>query len=229
MADMMTLELEKRDVVGKQVRRLRREGLVPGVIHDHGKESIAVSGVFLDVQTIWQRAGMHHAVALKAGGKNYTALIREATFDPRTNFITHVVFNAVSANQMVDAQVPIRPKYDEDNDASPAERSGLMVLQQMDTIEVAAFPRDLPDVVEYDAEKLVAVGDQITVADLIVPKGVEFKVEPEHAVATVFEPSAVAAANDAAGGDAEDGDEAKVESDAGTTGEAAASDADKKE
>lgn len=226
MADMLTLELEKRDVVGKQVRRLRREGLVPGVIHDHGKASIAVSGVFLDMQTIWQRAGMHHPVAVKAGGKSYTALIREATFDPRTNFITHIVFNAVQANQKVEAQIPVRPKYDDENDSSPAERSGLMVLQQLDTIEVAAFPRDLPDVVEYDAEKLVAVGDQVTVADLIAPKGVEFKVEAEHAVATVFEPSAVAAANDAAGGDVEAGDAPVVEAEAGATDAAAA---DKKE
>jgi hypothetical protein len=72
--------------------------------------------------------------------------------------------------------------------------------------------KDLPDAVTYDAESLVNVGDQITVADLQVPKGVELEVEPEHVVATVFEPSALAAANDDAGGDAVASDQTNVDS-----------------
>jgi hypothetical protein len=67
---------------------------------------------------------------------------------------------------------------------------------------VRAVSKDLPDELSYDGEKLVAVGDQITVADLQVPKGVEIEVEANHVLATVFEPSALAAANDDAGGDA---------------------------
>lgn len=213
MADELTLELEKRDVTGKQVRRLRREGLVPAVIHDHGKESVVVAGKFLEVSTTYRSAGKHHPVKLKADGKTYTALIKDADFDPRTNFITHIVFNAVNANQKVDAEIPIHAKYDEGNDTSPAERSGYIVLQQLETVEVEALPRDLPDEVLYNAEKLVEVGDQVAVADLIVPNGVTIKTEEHHTVATVFEPSALAAANDAAGGDAEAGDEGEVAAD----------------
>jgi hypothetical protein len=71
----------------------------------------------------------------------------------------------------------------------------------------------LPDALTYDAEKLVAVGDQVTAADLQVPKGVELDIEPEHVLATVFEPSALAAANDAVGGDAAAADQANVDAD----------------
>lgn len=212
MADSVVLELQKREVLGKQVKRLRREGLVPAVIHDHGKASVVVSGVFLDVQKTYQTAGRHHPITLKADGKTYTALIKDADFDPRTNFITHVVFNAVKANEKVEAEVPIRPKYDGDNEASPAERSGYIVLQQLDSAEVSAFPKNLPDELLYDAEKLVNVGDQLTVADLMASEGVEVKTEAAHVIATVFEPSALAAANDAAGGDAQAGDEDSVDS-----------------
>lgn len=212
MADTLSLALEKREVTGKAVKRLRREGIVPAVIHDHGKASIVVSAQFLEISKAYQQAGKHHPLQLKAGGKTYTALIKKADFDPRTNFITHVVFNAVTANQKVDAEVPVHVKYDEDNDASPAERAGLIVLHQLDVVEVEAFPRNLPDAIHFDGEKLVAVGDQVTVADLIVPEGVEIKADPNHVVATVFEPSALAAANDAAGGDAEAGDEEAVAS-----------------
>ncbi|MGZ6005501.1 MAG: hypothetical protein ACXWLH_05135, partial [Candidatus Saccharimonadales bacterium] len=97
-------------------------------------------------------------------------------------------------------------------EASPAERTGLIVLTQLDAVQVKAIPTKLPDYIEYDAEKLVEIGDSVTVADLIVPEGVEIETEAEHSVATVYEPSALAAANDAAGGTAEPGDEADVES-----------------
>ena len=66
------------------------------------------------------------------------------------------------------------------------------------------MPRDLPDFLEFDGEKLVAVGDSVSVADLIVPATVTVKTDPGHPLATVFEPSALQAANDAAGGTAEE-------------------------
>jgi large subunit ribosomal protein L25 len=132
------------------------------------------------------------------------ALIKSATFDPRKHVITHVVFNAIKANEKVDAEIPVHMKLDEDNESTPAERAGLVVLNQLDTVEVEALPADLPDAIEFDGEKLVAVGDQVTVADLLLPSGVTVKTEPEHPLATVFEPSALQAANDAAGGTAEE-------------------------
>jgi large subunit ribosomal protein L25 len=212
MADTLTLELEKREITGKAVKQLRRDGLVPAVIHDHGKASVIVAGNFMEVNHVYRQAGKHHPVTLKADGKTYTALIKDADFDPRTNFITHVVFNAVNANQKVEAEIPVRPKYDEGNESSPAERTGYIVLQQLETVEVEAIPSALPDELLYDAEKLVEIGDHVTVADLIVPKGVEVKTEGHQTMATVFEPSALAAANDAAGGDA-DADETNVAAD----------------
>jgi hypothetical protein len=113
----------------------------------------------------------------------------------------------------------VRIKYDEGNDASPAERNGLIVLHNLDSVEVVAIPTKLPDVLEFDGEKLAEVGDVATVADLIVPEGVEIKTDSTQQIASVFEPSALAAANDAAGGDAVEGDEEKVASDneSGTT------------
>jgi large subunit ribosomal protein L25 len=211
--DTISLTLSPRTVVGKQVRALRRDGLVPAVIHDHGKPSIHVQVDYNQVAKVYKEAGKHHPVALTADGVKYLAIIKSATFEPRKNTISHVVFNAVSANERVEAEIPIRPHYAEGNDSSPAERNSLIVLTNLDVVMVEAVPSKLPDVLEYDAEKLVAVGDHLTVADLIIPEGVTVKVEPEHAIATVYEPSAIAAANDDAGGDAEAGDEQAVDSD----------------
>lgn len=214
--DTISLTLEAREVTGKAVKHLRRDGKVPAVIHDHGKESLVVQADYVPLVKVWQQAGKHHPVQLKTGGKTLTALIKTAEFDPKKHLLTHVVFNAVSATEKVEAEIPVRPKYDEGNEAAPAERSGLIVLSQLDAVVVEAIASKLPDVLEYDAEKLVEVGDHATVADLIVPEGVEIKTEASHAIATVYEPSALQAANDDAGGDAEPEDAAAVAAEEGS-------------
>jgi len=212
------LNLSPRDVTGKAVKRLRNDGLVPAVIHDHGKPSVHVSGVYIEVLKAYKTAGKHHPVKVQAGSKHYTALIKSVDIDPKKQSLLHVVFNAVKANEKVAAEVPVHIKFAEDNDSTPAERAGLVVLHQLESVEVEALPKDLPDFLEFDGERLIAIGDHVTVADLIVPSGVTVKTDPSHPLATVFEPSALQAANDAAGGDATE-EEAEADVDAGEAAE----------
>jgi len=214
--DTLNIDLQARKVTGKAVKHLRKEGQIPAVIHDHGKPSINVQGNNVALIKLWRQAGKHHPVEIKTDNQNFVALIKEASFDPKKHQLTHLVFNAVDKDQKVEAEIPIRPKYQDDNEASPAERAGLIVLSQLETLSVRAIANKLPDFMEYDAEKLVDIGDHIIVADLVSPEGVEILTEPEHSIVTVYEPSALAAANDAAGGDAEPGDEANVESEEGS-------------
>lgn len=204
--DTITVALEPREATGKAVKHLRSEGKIPAVIHDHGKDSLVVQGDSRELIKVWKQAGKHHPVQLKSDGKTYTALIKTAEFDPKKHQLTHLVFNAVDKNQKVEAEIPVHAKYDEDNESSPAERNSLIVLTQLEVVPVKALADKLPDAIYYNAEKLVEVGDSVTVADLIIPEGVEVDTEETNAVATVYEPSALAAANDAAGGDAEEGD-----------------------
>ena len=213
MSDQITLAVDTRDTLGKGVKRLRKEGIIPGVIHDHGKASLHIQGDYQTLHKVYVAAGRHHPVEVKAGDKKFTTIIKTVTFDPKYNKMTHIVFGAIKANEKVETEVPVRATYDEGNDASPAERAGLIVLEQLNAVAIKALPKDLLDELTYNAEKLVAVGDQVTVEDLVVPSGVEVITEPHHVLATVFEPSALAAANDDAGGTAEPEDQASVESD----------------
>ncbi len=166
--ESIVLELKPREVTGKKVKNLRKQGIIPAVIHDHGKDSVVVQVDYQAAHKVFVSAGKHHPVQLTAHGKKYTALIRSITRDPKYNSISHIVFNAIKANEKVEAEIPIHAKYAEGNDASPAERQGLIVLGNLETVQVKALPKDLPDFVEYDGEKLVEVGDSVTVADLIV-------------------------------------------------------------
>ena len=217
--DTINLTLEPRSVTGKAVKHLRKDGHIPAVIHDHGKPSVIVQADGVALLKVWRQAGKHHPIELTAGDQSYVALIKEAVFDPKKHLLTHVVFNAVDRNQKVDAEIPVRPRYAEGNESSPAERGSLIVLTQLETVQVKAIASKLPDFLEYDAEKLVDIGDHVTVADLVIPDGVELETEVEHSIATVYEPSALAAANDAAGGDAEAEAEAETEGEEGETAE----------
>ncbi len=217
--DVINLSLDPRSVTGKAVKHLRKNGKVPAVIHDHGRPSIIVEADAVNMLKIYQQIGKHHPINLSAGGKTYTAMIKTVEFEPRKHRLNHIVFNAVAADQMVEAEIPIEPRYAEGNDASPAERSGLIVLNNLELVTIEALPKNLPDVIYYDAERLSAIGDQVSVADLILPADVELKTELTHAVATVYEPSALAAANESAGGTAEE--TVPAEEEAGESSEAA--------
>jgi large subunit ribosomal protein L25 len=226
--EKVTLTLKPRDITGKQVKQLRKDGMVPAVIHDHGKDSVVVMGSFIDVSKVYQKAGRNHPVTIKAGDKQYTALIKDAAFDPKKNRLTHVVFNAVKANQKVDAEVPVRIKLPEEHEVTPAERNGLVVLNQLEAVEVEALPRYLPEAIYFDGEKLAEAGDSATVADLIVPEHVEITTDPSHPVATVFEPSALQAANEEAAGEAEEA-EPEAEAEEGKAEEAEGTEATESE
>lgn len=215
MADEdISLTLEKRTITGKAVKQLRRNGLVPAVIHDHGKPSIHVSGEYLKLHRAYMQVGKHQPLQLKVGNQIFTVLIKTAEFEPRKHRLNHIVFGAVKSDEKVTAEIPIRLSED-----IPAEKTSLVVISQLDNVTVEAFPKDLPNELVVDGSTLVEIGDKVTVADIIPPSRVSIITDPNHVIATVYEPSALAAANDAAGGaaEAEAPTEEETETTEGTT------------
>lgn len=206
MSGDVTLKAKKRDVVGKQVKKLRSQGFVPAVIHDHGQASVHVSVVSGEFRKVFADAGKHAPVKLDVDGKKYTTLIKEVTHAPAGHTILHTVFQAIKANEKVTAEIPLN--LSEDN---PATKASLLVLPKLDHVEVEALPADLIDVIEVDTTSLAEVGDKITVADLKVPSGVTIKTDPEQTIATVEMPKDQIAEADAAAAEmaeqaGEDGD-----------------------
>jgi large subunit ribosomal protein L25 len=213
--ESITLDLENRDVTGKSVKHLRKQGIVPAVIHDHGKDSIIVMGNYGEVYKVYQHAGKHHPVELKVGKAKYTALIRTVEFDPKSNTLKHVVFNAVDANQTVEAEIPVHIAGD-----SPATKAGLMVIHTLTHVDVEAVPSKLPDELSVDGEKLVEIGDKLNVADIVAPEGVIILNSPEQTIAVVEETKAQMS---------EESEEEAAEETGETKEEAAPAESDKKE
>lgn len=210
MAEEILMELQERTVLRKGLRKLRDAGQVPAVIHDHGKPSLHVAGDFLKLSKMYAQAGKHHPVQLKVGGKQQLALIKDVDYEPAKHQMRHVVFQAIKQDEKVTAEIPIVLQGE-----VPAERVSLMVITSLDTVEVEALPRDLPDQLSVDASVLAEVGDKIHVSDITAPEGVTILTEPETTIATVEMPKDQIAEADAA--------QASLAEDAGTpeeTGEA---------
>lgn len=186
MADVdAPLVLEQREVLGKGLNVLRTDGKVPAVIHNFGAESVHVMVPEAEMKRVYREAGKHHPLNLVAGDQKFLALIKDVHYNPVKHRMQHVVFQAIRQDEKVEAEIPIHLEGE-----IPAEKIGLVVLHQLDTVEVEALPKDLPDAITVDASVLAELHDKITVADLPVPAGVTILTEPEQPVASVVETKA---------------------------------------
>jgi large subunit ribosomal protein L25 len=176
------VKLQERATIRKGLNALRREGMTPGVIHNHGNTSVHVVAPTMELTKVYNAAGKHHPLELKVGSDKYLALIKDAQFNPVKRRLDHVVFQAIKRNEKVQAEVPIHIEGD-----APAEKVGLMILHQLDHVDVEALPKNLPDALVADATKLAELHDAITVADLQVPEGVAVLTDAEHPIARVVE------------------------------------------
>jgi large subunit ribosomal protein L25 len=202
MADVdAPVKLSQREVVGKGLNRLRADGTVPAVIHNHGQPSIHVMAPETELLRVYRLAGKHHPLNLEVGSEKYLVLIKDAHFNPVKRKLEHIVFQAIRQNETVEAEVPIRLEGD-----APAERIGLIVLRQLDAVEVEALPKNLPDELVVSAEVLAELHDKIMVSDLKAPSGVTIMTDSEHPIATVVETRAQVA-EEAEEPEAEEGEE----------------------
>lgn len=218
--DTISVALTTRETLRKGLQQLRKEGNVPAVMHNHGKESIHVTGDFIELTKVFSQAGKHHPVEVKIDGTNHLALIKDVDFEPTKHRIRHVVFQAINRNETTTAEIPVI--LSEGN--IPAERLNLLVLTHLDVVEVEALPRDLPDQFVVDASSLEQAGDKLTVADIQVPKGVTILTDAENVIATVETPKDQIAEADAAQAElaASSGKPAEAEETAGEAPEAEA-------
>jgi large subunit ribosomal protein L25 len=193
-SDTIAVELKEREVVRKGLNKLRGGGTVPAVIHNHGKESLHVQGDFQILTKVYSQAGKHHPVELKVGGKQHLALIKNVDFEPSKHRMRHIVFQAIRQNEKTTAQIPVVLEGED----IPAERKGLLILTQLDTVQVEALPKDLPDQLTVDATVLENEGDHLHVSDIKAPQGVTILADADASLAVVEMPRDQAAEADAA-------------------------------
>ena len=209
------LTLEKRELTGKKLKGLRESGLIPSVVYGEAEPVLAASE-YVATEKVLEKAGYHSPIDLDLAGKKQLAIVKDVQIDPVSRKIMNVEFQAISANEVVEATAPIVIVNFEESEASKIYHFAM--TQAMEEIEVKAKPADLPKELTVDATALKSVDDKITIADIKLPKGVEIadkELDKEQVVASLYDPAAEAEKREAE--DAEPAKEAAdVPADSGT-------------
>ncbi len=186
MSETLALVAEKREVSGKKVASIRKNGFVPAVIYEKGKESVNLSAEYMPLFKVCAAAGFGHPVEITVGSKKYFTMIKDVHMDPVKHTIMHVAFHAVNANDPVEAQIPLKMVGQ-----APATVAGLFVHFNIDNITVKGLPNNMPDTIEVDVTGVVTEDDDIRASALIIPSNVELvDLDPERVIVSVTVPRA---------------------------------------
>jgi large subunit ribosomal protein L25 len=176
------LKVEKRKVLGKQVKKLRREGILPCNIYGKGIKSTAVQVPQTDFDSVYKEAGETGLVDVELDGKLTPVLIHNMQKDFRGN-VLHADFFQVNLKEKVKTMVPLQivgePK-------AVLDKVGLL-MNILSEVEVEALPEELPEGIEINVVHLANIDDQVTVADLKVPTNVTVLTEPEQVISKIGE------------------------------------------
>ncbi len=177
------LSAEKRTVLGKQVKHLRREGILPANMFGKGIKSLSVQMPLKDFQEVYKKVHETGLVDLSVAGESHPILIQNVHIDPQTHIPLHADFFKVNLKEKVKATIPIvaigEPK-------AVTDKIGVL-LQPLSEVEVEALPADLPEHLEINIESLSQIGDSLTIADLKIPADVEIMAEPAEMIFRIDE------------------------------------------
>ena len=186
------LTLEKRELTGKKLKVLRKNGLIPSVVYG-GKEPVILASEYVATEKVLQKAGYHSPIDLDMAGKKQLAIVKNVQVDPVSRKIINIEFQAISANEVVEATTPVVVVNFEASEAAKIYHFAL--TQTIEEIDVKAKPADLPKSLEVDATELKEIDDKLTIANIVLPKGVEFadkELDAEQVVASLYDPAAEA-------------------------------------
>lgn len=177
------LVVEKRKVVGKKVKKLRKEDILPANIYGKAIKSIAVQVPYKEFEKVYRQAGETGLVDVQVEGATKPSLIHNVQQDYYNHRLLHVDFYQVDLKQKVKTMVPIVTTGEA---KAVSDKLGLL-LQLLSEVEVEALPEDLPEKIEVNVAPLDSLNAQITVAELKLPKGVTVLTDASQAVVKIGE------------------------------------------
>jgi large subunit ribosomal protein L25 len=179
------LEAKKREVIGKQVKALRREGLLPAVIYGSDIEPMPLTLNTNEVRQILSVTGANTLITMKIGKEEHLALVRDTQREVITRNLLHIDFQAVSMEETISTTVPVLVVGE-----SPAIKElNALLVTSMDSLQIEAKAKDLPDTITVDISELDQIGDNIRVKDLIISGDVTILEDPELTVIVVAAPT----------------------------------------
>lgn len=222
------LTAQLRTVLGRKVKTLRKQGMLPAHVFGHKIETIHIQVPTKEFKTVFEKTGETGIIELTIDKDKRPVLVKNIQVHPMTSDPLHVDFYQVNLSEKVTVNVPLEIVGE-----SPAESKKVgLLLTPVSELEIEALPADIPENIEVDVTKLENIGDEIRVKDLPIDKSkVEVQTDEELVVASIgelvtkeqqeLEAQMEAEAAEAAA-ETPEGEEKKAEGEEGAEGEAAA-------
>ena len=179
------LEAKKREVIGKQVKALRREGLLPAVIYGSDIEPMPLTLNTYEVRQILGVIGANTLVTIKIGKKEHLALVRDLQREVIKRNLLHIDFQAVSMEETISTTVPVVVV----GEAPAVKELNALLVTSLEFLQIEAKAKDLPDTIQVDISELAEIGDNIRVKDLVISGDVTVLEDQELTVIVVAAPT----------------------------------------
>jgi len=182
----VTLNAERRTVLGKHVRHLRREGILPANVYGHQKESVAVQVNAHDMERALKAHGPTtlYRLVIAPDGNEETVIVRHITRQPATNVIQHIDFFQVKMTEPMRAKVPVRLV----GEAPAVKLRDGVLIQSLDMAEVEALPAELPEALELDISDMDELNSSRHASALKVPRKVTLVTPEDEIVVSIQAP-----------------------------------------
>lgn len=179
----LKLKVEKRKILGRKVKKLRQEGILPANIYGKKVNSQAVQVSLKEFEKVYQKAGETEIVDLFLDKEKTSrqVLIHNVQTHPVTGQFLHADFHQVVLSEKVKTEVPIEIV----GKSSAVEEKKGVLITTLDKVEVEALPADLPDKIEVDVSGLSEVGQEIKLSELTLPKKVTLLTNPNLIVCKI--------------------------------------------
>jgi len=177
--EKVVLKATKRDVVGKQVKALRREGKLPAVIYGRHTDPINVNLEAHTAQIALAKLTSSSLVTIDVDGTEHLALVREKQRDYIKNKLLHVDFLAVSLTEKLRTTVPVHFI----GISLAVKDFNAVMVHNLEEVEVECLPADLPERIDVDISSLNRPGEGIRMRDVHVSDKVRLLGDPDTMVA----------------------------------------------
>ena len=181
-----SITLSARQVVGKKVKTLRREGVVPVHYYGSGIESQSLQAAGANLRRVVTEAGANIPVEVVVEGsaESDICFVREVQWHPVNGTLLHVDFMHVDVTERVTAEVPVVLT----GQSEAVRELGGVIIQPFQTLPVDALPLNMPESIIVDVTPLEMFGDAVRVGDLEVEEGIEILRDDDDLLVTVQEP-----------------------------------------
>lgn len=176
-----SLNATTRDLLGRKVKNLRQQGLLPATVYGKTVKSVSITVKQDEFENVYKEAGETGLVELTVDNNQRPVLVHSVQVHPITQTPLHVEFHQVDLKEKVHANVPVVLVGEA---KAVADKIGVL-LKLLDEVEVEALPTELPEKIEVDVSSLAEVNQEFKVSDLNIPTGVTLVSDPSIVVVKI--------------------------------------------